>query len=80
MSGLEILAVVACVAAVVSAFNDGNAIVKSIKAKRNLKKASLPSNDLADSLERGPPAVEAEKKLGIDRFGKIFAQGDRMSH
>ena len=67
---------VGCVAAVVSAFHDGNGIVQKIKDKRRERKALLPSRYLEESLERGPTAVEQEKSIGIERFGDKFAGGD----
>ena len=40
MSGVELLAVVACVAAVCSAYHDGAEILQQIKAKRKARKAA----------------------------------------
>ena len=79
MSGVEVIAVIACVAAVVSAFKDGHAIVESIKEKRRAKRGYLPSRYLEESLARGPPAIEAEKESGVERFGAAFSVGDSMS-
>ena len=76
MSGLEVLAVVAAVAAVVSAFNDGNGIVARIKQKRREKNALPPTMYLEESLQCGPPAIEAEKDNGMRVFGRVFAEGD----
>lgn len=77
MSGMEVVAVLGCVAAVVSAYNDGGKIVKQIKAKRVAKKAIAPTQSLESSLERGPLAVEQAKDNGIERYGPKFAAGDR---
>lgn len=76
MSGMEVVAVIGCVAAVVSAYKDGGQIVKQIKAKRAAKKAPPPTVTLETSLERGPPAVEQAKDNGIERYGPKFATGD----
>ena len=79
MSGMEVVAVIGCVAAVVSAYKDGGKIVKQIKAKRAAKKALTPPSALESSLERGPVAVEEAKDDGIGRYGSKFATGDRES-
>ena len=68
---------VACVAGVVSAYKDGGNIVKQIKAKRAAKRAPAPTESLEISLQRGPPAVEEAKNLGIERYGPSYAYGDR---
>ena len=62
MSCLEVLAIVGCIAAALDAFNNGYATVKSSKAK----KAAILSKSLEESLERDSPAVEDEKKQGLD--------------
>ena len=74
---MEVVAVLGCVAAVVSAYKDGGKIVKQIKAKRAAKKALAPTQSLESSLERGSLAVEQAKDEGIARFGPRFATGDR---
>ena len=79
MSGMEVVAVLGCVAAVVSAYQDGGKIVKQIKAKRAAKKALAPTQSLESSLERGPIEVEQAKDSGIERYGSRFATGDRES-
>lgn len=76
MSGMEVVAVLGCVAAVVSAYKDGGNIVKQIKEKRAAKKALPPTRMLETSLQRGPPAVEEAKDVGIERYGPQFAVGD----
>ena len=73
------VAVIGCVAAVVSAYKDGGRIVKSIKAKRTAKSAPAPTEPLELSLERGPLAVGEARDNGIDRYGPQFAKGDRTS-
>lgn len=79
MSGLEALAIIAAVAAVVSAFNDGNKLVRQIKDKRKARKAPLPPPDLEESLELGALKLKAECDSGLRDFGPVFANGDRMS-
>ena len=77
MSGMEVVAVISCVAAVVSAYKDAGKIVKQIKAKRAAKRALAPTQSLESSLERGPVAVEQAKDNGIERYGSRFSDGDR---
>ena len=73
MSGMEVVAVISCVAAVVSAYKDGGNIVKQIKAKRAAKRAPAPTESLETSLKRGPPAVEEAKDQGIEKYGPRYA-------
>lgn len=73
MSGMEVVAVLGCVAAVVSAYKDGGNIVKQIKAKRAAKRAPAPTETLETSLQRGPPAVEEAKDQGIEKYGPRYA-------
>ena len=77
MSGMEVVAVIGCVAAVVSAYKDGGKIVKAIKSKRAAKSAPAPTESLEVSLERGPSAVSEASESGLDRYGPRFARGDR---
>ena len=80
MSGMEVVAIIGCVAAVVSAYKDGEMIVRKIKEKRRLKQVASPPQSLERSLEQGPPAVEQAKELGIERYGSKFAVGDSEYH
>ena len=73
MSGMEVVAVISCVAAVVCAYKDGGNIVKQIKAKRAAKRAPAPTETLETSLQRGPPAVEEAKDQGIEKYGPRYA-------
>ena len=77
MSGLEVLAVVSAVAALVSAFHDGSRIVKELRERRKDRQAAPPTKYLQESLDRGPPAIEEAKRVGLDRFGHRFGVGDR---
>lgn len=76
MSGLEIFTIIATVAGVVSAFNDGSAILKKLKDKRRARNAPPPTRYLDHSLEQAPRDIEAETNRGLERFGKAFEQGD----
>ena len=84
MSGLEILAVVGCVAAVCSAYHDGTELIHQIKerrkAKRALREAVSPENatkDLELSLAQGQDAVRSRYDRDFRRLGEAFAIGDR---
>lgn len=85
MSGLELLAVVACVAAVCSAYHDGAELVHQIKAKRKAKRIlqqevssqSSSTKELELSLHRGEDVVRSQYDRDFRRFGDSFAQGDR---
>jgi len=76
MSGLEIVAIVACVAGLVSAFNDGNKILAKIKKRRADRKAPPPTFLLEQSLQRAPQDIEREREMGIERCGEAFKVGD----
>ena len=84
MSGLELLAVVGCVAAVVSAYNDGNELVRKYREKRRIKKARQElalqegsTDNLEQSLVRGSSAVQSQYDHESRRWGNAFAEGDR---
>lgn len=89
MSGLELLAVVGCVAAVVSAYKDGSTLVHELREKRRRKKAlkyaqnqaDLSTQELEQSLTRGRIVVQDRydhefQSLG-PKEGLQFANGDR---
>ena len=90
MSGLELLAVVSCVAAVCSAYHDGAALVQQIKAKRKARKAlgafqidqdtslqDAHTLELERSLQRGRGVVQDQYDFQFRRFGPAFEKGDR---
>jgi hypothetical protein len=76
MSGVEIIAIIACVAGVISAFDDGSKILRQIKKRRARRKALQPPAVLEQSLQGAPQDIEREKALGIARCGQAFAIGD----
>ena len=76
MSGMEVVAVIGCVAAVVSAYKDGARIVKQIRDRRAARRALAPTSSLETSLEKGPLAVERACDEGVDRYGQRYAAGD----
>ena len=79
MSGMEVVAIIGTVAAVVSAFEHGNALVKKIKEKRATKKKGvLPPPSLEQSLIRGPRAVNDAYSSGVEMYGSAFrVENDR---
>ena len=90
MSGLELLAVVGCVAAVVSAYRDGSVLVQELREKRRRKKVlkyaqyqqDLSTQELEQSLTRGSAVVQDRydhefQSLGPHQ-GQHFAAGDRQ--
>ncbi|KAJ9298999.1 hypothetical protein DTO271G3_3241 [Paecilomyces variotii] len=82
MSGAEVVAVVACVAAIVSAYTDGAELVKRIKEKREAKRrksAEQKIQDLELSLASGPPAVQTQYDSNFRRFGTQYEQGDQIA-
>ena len=80
MSGMEVVAVVACVAGIVSAFQQGDVLVKKIREKRRSRhKGALPPKKLEDSLARGPLEIIQAKEDGTQQFGKAFEKGDRIA-
>ncbi|KAL8797623.1 MAG: hypothetical protein Q9182_007173 [Xanthomendoza sp. 2 TL-2023] len=76
---MEAIAIIGCIAAVVSAYKDGRLIVDRIKQKRLARQAPPPTTLLEESLVRGPRAVEEAKENGIERFGSRFATGDKIA-
>ncbi|KAI4182655.1 MAG: hypothetical protein L6R41_005839 [Letrouitia leprolyta] len=76
---MEAVAIIGCIAAVVSAYRDGGAIVDKIKRKRLARQAPPPTRLLEESLTRGPKAVEEAKENGIERFGPRYAAGDEIA-
>ncbi|KAL8832239.1 MAG: hypothetical protein Q9170_004960 [Blastenia crenularia] len=85
MSGLELVAVVACVGAIISAYHDGAQLVAQIKAKRKAKKASqdglqeVTTQELESSLYRGQGIVQSQFDRDARRFGDQFRVGDRVA-
>lgn len=84
MSGLELIAVVGCVAAVVSAYNDGSELVRKVRARRKARRAlqhatspDTSTQDLEISLVNGQDVVRREYDRHYRRAGDLFATGDR---
>ncbi|KAI9736337.1 MAG: hypothetical protein M1834_001223 [Cirrosporium novae-zelandiae] len=81
MSGAEVIAVVACVAGVISAFNDGSKLLAKIKDKRRAQAAMRDeqTKSLEESLALGPPTIRTEYDRDVRRFGSQFAEGDNIA-
>ena len=86
MSGLELIAVVACIGAIVSAYHDGAEILQQIKAKRKARKlgrqdllTESSTQELELSLHRGEDVVQSQYDRDYKRFGAAFADGDGKS-
>ncbi|KAL1983284.1 hypothetical protein VTN96DRAFT_306 [Rasamsonia emersonii] len=82
MTGVEVLAVVSCVAAIISAYHDGSELVSRIKARRLERKQALehrPTQDLETSLSLGPVIVKGQYDNDYRRFGERYAQGDQIA-
>ncbi|MCJ1281358.1 hypothetical protein MMC26_000677 [Xylographa opegraphella] len=84
MTGLEIMAVVGAVAAVISAYNDGSELVKKVRERRRtrraLENAALQDNstqDLEQSLDTGQALVRMKYDNSYRRLGETFAHGDQ---
>ena len=84
MSGLELLAVVGCVAAVVSAYNDGSELVRKVRDRRRARRAiqyatspDASTQNLELSLASGQDIVRQEYDRRYRRLGDPFATGDR---
>lgn len=83
MSALELTAVVACVAAVCSAYHDGAEILQQIKAKSRARRPARQdlltessTNELELSLHRGEDVVQSQYERDYKRFGVAFSDGD----
>ncbi|KAJ5652864.1 hypothetical protein N7507_010290 [Penicillium longicatenatum] len=81
MSGAEVIAVVACVAAIVSAYRDGSELYRAIKKKwdRRHPKEEVSSNDLERSLARGQDEILAHWNAHVSRLGQRYEEGDTIS-
>ncbi|KAI4108425.1 MAG: hypothetical protein L6R37_001029 [Teloschistes peruensis] len=86
MSGLELVAVVACIGAIISAYHDGAELVSQIKAKRRARRAlqngslqELTTKELEESLHRGGGVVQSQFDRDARRFGEQFTTGDTIA-
>ena len=86
MTGLEIMAVVGAVAAVVSAYNDGSELVKKVRERRRTRRAlenvalqDTSTQDLEESLNTSQALVRMKYDNSYRRLGETFANGDRES-
>ncbi|KAJ6115388.1 hypothetical protein N7486_001166 [Penicillium sp. IBT 16267x] len=81
MSGAEVIAVVACVAAIVSAYRDGSELYSAIKKRwdRRHPKEEASSNDLEISLAHGHDEILAHWNAHASRLGRRYEEGDTIS-
>ncbi|KAL8661949.1 MAG: hypothetical protein Q9202_005150 [Teloschistes flavicans] len=86
MSGLELVAVVACIGAIISAYHDGAELVSQIKARRRARRAlqngslqELTTKELEESLHRGEGVVQSQFDRDARRFGEQFTTGDTIA-
>ena len=86
MTGLEIMAVVGAVAAVVSAYNDGSELVKKVRERRRTRRAlenaalqDTSTQNLEYSLDTSQTLVRMKYDNSYRRLGETFANGDRES-
>ena len=86
MSGREVLAVVACVTALCSAYHRAGEILHHIRARSDARKAARldaftedSTQELAQSLTRGGSVVQSQFDRDYKRFGATFADGDGWS-
>ena len=76
MADLEVLTVIDAVGAIISAYGKGYWIVSRVKQKRFENNGLLLSMYLEESLDSGPPAIEAERDNGLRVFDQVFGKGD----
>ncbi|KAF2115672.1 hypothetical protein BDV96DRAFT_54241 [Lophiotrema nucula] len=81
MSGLEPLAVVGAVAAVVSAFHGGAELVAHLKKKHRRRKSQqqFEEQQLQDSLETGENTVGQRYSTDMKELGEIVRVGDAIA-
>ncbi|CAI7617345.1 unnamed protein product [Penicillium glandicola] len=76
MSGVEVIAVVACVAAIVSAYGDGANMFKAIRKKYHERRAN---QELERSLARGRTDIQPTFDRHYRELGRIYADGDQIA-
>ncbi|KAL9101323.1 MAG: hypothetical protein Q9163_003412 [Psora crenata] len=76
---MEAVAIIGCAAAVVTAFQQGDILVKKLQRIRR-KQGPVPPKKLEESLALGPPVVRQANQYGKARFGSAFENGDRISN
>ncbi|OQE18711.1 hypothetical protein PENSTE_c017G00680 [Penicillium steckii] len=83
MSGVEVVAVVACVAAVISAYQDGSKVFQDIKKKWRERRSSHPqaasATDLDFSLQRSREDILTQWNGHVGRLGHRFEVGDEIA-
>lgn len=78
MSSVESVAITGMVAAVVAAFENGEALVKQIRETRAQAGTPLPPPALEQSLQKGPKALRDAFETGWETYGEAFkVENDR---
>ncbi len=78
MSGLEAIAVIGVVAALVTAFKDSSSIANAIKQRRKGKEGALPPTvELEEALAESEQEIQKAAAVGIQKFGPAFVEEDR---
>ncbi|KAK4871117.1 hypothetical protein LT330_000354 [Penicillium expansum] len=76
MSGVEVIAVVACVAAIVSAYSDGASMFTAIRKKYHERQST---RELERSLARGRTDIQYQFNQHSRELGRRYEQGDSIA-
>ncbi|KXG48558.1 uncharacterized protein PGRI_024280 [Penicillium griseofulvum] len=76
MSGVEVIAVVACVAAIVSAYNDGARMYTAIRKKHHERQAT---RELERSLALGRTEIQRRFDQHHQELGRRYEEGDAIA-
>ncbi len=82
MSGVEVIAIVSCVAGLIEALDAGVRVVKEIKKRRKAHRADgalPPSDELQRTIKDGRNNIQKLVEKGNKRFGPEFEAGDGTS-
>lgn len=78
MSGQEPATITGTLAAVLTAFQNGETLIKKIREARAQVGAMLPPPALEQSLERGPRIIKEAYETGWETYGEAFkVENDR---
>lgn len=77
MSGLEAIAVIGVVAALITAFKDSNSIANAIKQRRKARPNALPPTvELEEALSQGEQDIQKAAAEGIRRWGQNWVDDE----
>lgn len=80
MSGLEALAVIGAIAALITAYKDAGDILAKLKLRRARKQAELPSSILEDTLSHAETTLRDQQLYHQSRYGDEFYDGESSIH